>query len=386
MAGYFRRSLVVSLNLALLFSCAQAPNNPVLTKRHPSSGLLDGPPLEFGEQWSDDDKQNADEVMLIMRQKLIRDTGDARVMKRDAHPKHHGCTKASISINNAFLPQDLRVGLFEKNKTYESVIRFSNGSPDPKKPDKEGDARGMAVKIMGVPYKSYLEAIGHEEGDRVHDLVFMNSPNFFNNDTKSYVSLVKAAMGNPLRLAWFAITHPRAVGVLLKLNGMKVANPLDIDYHSALPYKLGPKSMRMAFKSCKVGKDEMPKKPMPNFLGERLAEYLAKEEGCFEFYVQPNEDLAKNPVEEPMQLWDEKKSPLIYVGKLTVDRQSGVRSEARQTLCENITFNPWRAPLSNRPLGAMNRVRLEVYVEQSQFRLDHSGAKPARPQSLKDVP
>jgi len=38
-----------------------------------------------------------------------------------------------------------------------------------------------------------------------------------------------------------------------------------------------------------------------------------------------------------------------------------------------MTFNPWRAPVENRPLGGVNRIRLEVYLNQSKLRHDHNG-------------
>ena len=49
----------------------------------------------------------------------------------------------------AGLPADLAVGLFAEARAYDAWVRFSNASPTPRS-DKIGDARGMAIKIVGV--------------------------------------------------------------------------------------------------------------------------------------------------------------------------------------------------------------------------------------------
>ena len=36
-------------------------------------------------------------------------------------------------------------------QSYKAWIRFSNGNKDHMKPDASGDARGMAIKLLGVP-------------------------------------------------------------------------------------------------------------------------------------------------------------------------------------------------------------------------------------------
>jgi hypothetical protein len=144
--------------------------------------------------------------------------------------------------------------------------------------------------------------------------------------------------------------------------------------------------MRMKFGACKTTKDEVAKKPHPDFLGIKLAETLAKEEACFNFYVQVNREPNKNDVEKPMSTWEERKSPYILVGRLLLPKQNDIRSEKRQEFCENISFNPWRSHPANRPLGKMNRVRLQVYSQQAQFRQQHNNANDPLPRSFSDVP
>lgn len=40
---------------------------------------------------------------------------------------------------------------FLPGKTYQAWIRFSNGSKDAQQADIKKDARGMAIKLLGVP-------------------------------------------------------------------------------------------------------------------------------------------------------------------------------------------------------------------------------------------
>ena len=74
---------------------------------------------------------------------------------RDAHPKHHGCVSGSFTVENN-VPGMMKHGIFSKPKSYPIWIRFSNGGTPPKE-DKEGDIRGMAIKLMGVEGEKLLE-------------------------------------------------------------------------------------------------------------------------------------------------------------------------------------------------------------------------------------
>ncbi len=359
------------LCLALLSACnEQAP-----TKREVASTSVNAkqPEVEQGEVWGAEEAQMMQSVAQIFHDTLIESTGSDEIMKRDAHPKHHGCVKSELTIDNKDLPKELRVGLFKENNTYAGLIRFSNGDPDFRKADIEKDIRGMAMKFFNVPSENYLQEIGVEEGSNVHDFVFMNADSFFIPNPKAYEKFMRSTQGRFGVLGYLAF-HWRTLGSILK-SRVKIANPLDIDFASATPYKLGPTSMKMKMVSCKENKDVIPVNPRHDFLGEALENTLEDQEGCFDFYVQPNTDPKTNDIENAMIEWDTTKSPMIHVGKLKVNKQSGFRIDEQMSYCENITFNPWRAPKENRPLGGVNRIRLEVYLNQSKLRHDYNEIK-----------
>src|SRR5262249_27374040 len=105
--------------------------------------------------------------------------------RRDAHPKAHGCVKAEFHVNDT-LPDYLKQGVFVPGKDYKAWIRFSNGDPNPDREDIKGDARGMAIKLVGVPGDKILE---QEKSEETQDFIMINYPQFFINNPESYVKL-----------------------------------------------------------------------------------------------------------------------------------------------------------------------------------------------------
>jgi len=378
--------LLLFLVATLLLSCG-GPNGT--RKTASADGVSEEqPPTEQGEVWSAKEMHSARLIREQFRNALNASTPEGEEMKRDAHPKHHGCVKAKLTIDNTKLKDEYKVGLYENNSSYNALIRFSNGDPNHKKADAKSDVRGMAVKLFDVPYTSYLEETGVDENLKVHDFVFMNSPEFFIKDPKHYGKFMDSVESGGLGVAFFAVgaffnPKDKFITILRKAFGMKVGNPLDIDYHSATPYKLGPTSSKMKFVSCKSNKEKVPKHAPDNFLRNRLAHYLDKQGTCFDFYLQPNNDKKKNDIENAQQKWKTRKSPFIKVGRLEVPQQSKKEIVAREQACQDMSFNPWRAPNENRPMGGVNRIRLEVYVKQAKMRQNYNDVEYPGPSEFK---
>src|SRR3954471_5415176 len=70
----------------------------------------------------------------------------ARPVRRAQHPKHHGCVDAEFIVEPD-LPPEFRYGVLSAARTYKAVVRFSSGA---KADDRQGDAHGMVVKLIGV--------------------------------------------------------------------------------------------------------------------------------------------------------------------------------------------------------------------------------------------
>ncbi len=56
------------------------------------------------------------------------------------------------------IPTQLAKGIFVPDKSYQAWIRFSNASNDASQADIEKDARGIAIKVLGVPGQKILES------------------------------------------------------------------------------------------------------------------------------------------------------------------------------------------------------------------------------------
>lgn len=296
---------------------------------------------------------------------------DKRPVRRDAHPKAHGCVRASFAVN-AELPVNLAQGAFVPGKTYDAWIRFSNGAADPARDDGKGDARGMAIKLMGVPGAKLLP----EERDAgTQDFIMINHPVFFIDDPQRYLTLVRrGSSSNPL----VRLTAPFALGlegalIARAVASKKIENPLHTRFWSMVPYRLGDDAHKQAVKfsarPCVAhANDRVPSDAGPNYLREAMAKTLATGEACFDFLIQTRQSAAME-VEDSKTEWKESGAPFIKVATITIPSQV-FDSAPQDAFCENLSFTPWHALPEHRPLGGVNRVRRIVYEQTSKLRHD----------------
>lgn len=344
-------------------------------ERAPSSEVPAGQPVtELGESWTPENDRQSEEIVKIFKVMLEEKMKTERVVHRDAHPKHHACVKAELEINPSKLPPELQAGLYSKPGKYNAWVRFSNGDPDANKPDIEGDIRGMAMKILNVP--------GSPTGNQ--DMVMINSDRFFSRDGKDYLELSKALTGGGVKLGWYLLKNPKNA-LIINSARVKVASSLWVNYFSAVPYKLGNRSMRFSVIPCAQNglfKDIPKGKPSANYIRERLESTLSQQDSCFDLYVQPNMEPEKNIIENPTFDWDKKKSPTISVGRIIIPKQMNITAKEQMNFCENISMDPWRSHPDNRPLGQINRIRKIVYPEISKFRHNANRTVVMEPKNL----
>lgn len=341
--------------------------------------------LMEGEQWGPQNDEQAQQIILASEQMLQQRTGGATLMKRDAHPKQHGCARAVVQMDSRALPKAYQVGIFTAPAEgapyteYQAWARFSNGSPGGKDaPDLDKDIRGFALKLMNVR--------GSDSGSQ--DFLLTTSSEFFSKNGKEYASFHRAlARGNWFFLPWL-VAHPQFAERLLKAR-VQIGNVLQADYFSTVPYRFGLNhSMRFSTRACTliVNRDHLPEKSdqLPNFLHTRLVQSLSGgATECFEFYVQPNEFPSVQPIEDPTVAWDEKISPLYRVGKIIFQAgQTDLDSENINSFCENLSFSPWHSFPETRPVGQINRIRRLVYTALSADRHDHNSLRQKEPQDF----
>src|SRR5664279_477175 len=358
--------------LVLLSACSEPAPKPNLGR---SVAAIAQPPIDLGEKWDANNEAQTVEILSTVTQMLSdRPQGDS-FMRRDAHPKHHGCVKAFVKIDSSLLPPELRVGVFSpvSRAEYAAWIRFSNGNPDgAKKPDIDKDIRGMAVKLMNVE--------GTSSGSQ--DFIMLTSKEFIARDAEDYLGLHRAMNGSKAMLAWHFITHVQDLGAVLR-GQIRAGNPLQLEYFSSVPYKLGPRSMKFKARSCALNPivDDIPSDPAPNYLRERLVDTLKARDACYEFLVQPNMDPVANDVEIANRAWDESQSPYIKVATINIPQQGEIDSSTQLNACENLSFDPWHARPETRPLGQINRMRLAIYPAISSFRHGYNHVPIVEPKS-----
>ena len=81
------------------------------------------------------------------------------------------------------------------------------------------------------------------------------------------------------------------------------------------------------------------------------------------FAVVPSRDTL--PVEDPRIDWEASGAQRILVARLEVERQD-LRSAERARVAESLAFTPWHTLEAHRPLGALNRARLELDRAQAE--------------------
>lgn len=321
---------------------------------------------DLEEKWTN-------EIIALIRRAIDqRFQKGLRPARRDAHAFDNGCVRAIFRVDPD-LPQDLQHGVFIPGREYSAWIRFSNGNSDLRSrwwPD----ARGMAIKLMGVPGAKLL---GDEQNTQ--DFVLISHPVFFVDDLERYKATLEAFLRggildqyviSPLKL------RGREIWLALIVNLRWITNPLFQQYWSMTPYRLGvDASRKLAVKYTakpRVGRKPTLLSRLTTFLAwhfslkEEMNDTLAGAEMWFDFYIQRYKD-NRTPIEDSKVEWTETVSKLEHVGKIIIPSQDVLLAE-QDHFCENLSFSPWHCLPEHRPLGLVNRVRKTVYLKISEHR------------------
>lgn len=308
----------------------------------------------------------------------IRKQYTTGIALRDAHPKAHGCVHAEFKINEK-LPKNLAQGVFIPGKTYQAWIRFSNGSRDATQADIKKDARGIAIKILGVPGTKLLTNEASTQ-----DFIMINHPVFFVNNPARYLSLMQDINSE----RFFKQLHlPLALGVKgtwIAFNSRnQISSPLHTRYWSMVPYQLGigqnSEAVKYSIQACSASKEAIPSAPNHDFLREALKNSLQKNDACMEFLIQPRTSNSLS-VEDSMTEWKEILAPFYKVATIRIPQQIFDTPEQNK-FCENLSFTPWHTLPEHKPLGAINRMRKVIYERISRVRHEMNSTQRIEPRS-----
>ncbi|WP_284312980.1 catalase family protein [Labrys miyagiensis] len=330
--------------------------------------------------------ESIDEFIVMISQVIGQhfDRGE-RPARRDAHAFDMGCVRASFVVESD-LPAELQHGVFSRpGKSYEAWIRFSNGNFFPTSP-RSPDARGMAIKLMGVEGQKIL----HDE-QFTQDFILINHPNFFVNDLKDYIEVLRKYLEGGFWKQWvlapLRLRSLRLIWIALRVNLTIASSPLARRYWSMTPYKFGDGSPPYAVKYTAI-----PELPIPGLL-QRIRNVLAagftpqramqamlsrNEDVRFNFYIQHFVDSHSTPIEDTSVEWREDVAPIHRVARIVIPRQD-IMSKERGEDCEDLSFSPWHSLPAHKPLGLINRVRKKVYLAISDRRHALNGVEPREP-------
>jgi len=335
---------------------------------------------QFGERaWPREQEATQSIAEAIAKKIESSYAAGERPARRDAHPKAHGCVRASFEVETSIAPE-LAHGMFQPGARYPAWIRFSNGASDPARPDGASDARGMAIKLMGVPGPK----LAADERD-TQDFILIDHPVFFVDDPLRYAAFFQRLnSSNPLvRLAAPLALGIRGVLIAREIAASQIANPLFERYFTMVPYQLGVDASKQAVKYSARPCHPRENSPDPDaardpsFLRKAMRGALEQGDACFEFLVQPRTNPSMS-VERSMTEWSESEAPFQRVATLTIPQQVFDRP-AQDEFCENLSFSPWHARTDQRPLGGVNRVRKVVYDTISGVRHQLNGVRRREP-------
>lgn len=304
--------------------------------------------------------------------------------QRDAHAKPHGCVKALFEVPR--IGREFAHGLFAMPGTYEAWIRLSNGTV-PSLPDTKSDARGMAIKVMGVKGKQLLDP---RLSGPTQDFLMVNSPAFFIRSMESYVELERFQAANTPFKYFFAGYSPnpfkwRMRELYLGLSSRKKAagTPLDDQYYSMSAYRLGPHEIKFSAKACQDVREPGVDRSNPNFLRDAMKAQLRRGDACYQFMVQVRDPDARMPIEDTTVRWSETRSPFVPVARIYIPPQD-FDTPAQNAMCEGLSFNPWHGLEAHQPLGKINELRRELYLHTAAFRQSRNGIPHKEPSSWCD--
>jgi catalase len=379
---------VLLSSLVFVTACSAPQDSAVANTNLSGSQLAPASDIEFdaelGESpWPEEGATTLAITESIQQTIKSRYANDLPAL-RHVHSKAHGCVLADFQVNKT-LQSEHQQGIFQPGASYKAWIRFSNGDSDATREDKEGDGRGMAIKLMGVSGEKLLPDESHTQ-----DFVMINHPVFFINDPQKYLSLIESLSSSNMLAR---LSAPFALGIegsiiAAKINGKKIRNPLYTRYWSMVPYQLGTGSNRRAMKYSAKPCNQLDNTPQsdqlqdPNYLRTAMKNHLDTDNACFDFLIQTRDTRTAAgsalSVEMATNEWEESAAPFFKVATITIPKQDFDKPEQHK-FCENLSYTPWHSVFEHRPLGGVNRIRKVVYTSTANLRRSMNAVTPTEP-------
>jgi len=310
-----------------------------------------------------DEERLIKDMKVILQEKMSTDY-PAGQTKRDAHPKNLACLQAEFIVEPN-IPAELKKGIFEFSGTHPAWIRISSSSGKIQS-DKVKDLRGFAIKIMGVKGERFQT---QNEEKETQDFILISHPTMPLGTVKLFHEAVYYSIKwSPLVfLSRLVVSGKFHLITELRKARQNQTSPLDIRYWSTTPYLCGSDySVKYSIVPTSRLKSSLPPRLTDHYLTENMEKHLAANEASFDFMIQVQKDPGRMPVEDAGVEWSEKESPFIKVATIRIPPQA-FRTKEREELAEDLSFSPAHSLIEHRPIGGINRARVEIYRHLSAF-------------------
>ncbi len=352
------------------------------------------------------------EVKQPDEDRLIRETLDSfarmgqkvfdkhRHAMRGAHAKGHGGLKGELKIYDN-LPEVLAQGLFREPRTYPVMIRFST-APGDIMPDGVSAFRGMAIKVIGVEGSKQLSA---EPDALTQDFLMINRPVFPSGNVARYLNeqllqekVVVSAPEEAQQLLTTALRTVNAVtekvGIDLYPTALGITLPeshiLGETYYTTAALRYGDYLAKVSAAPVSASLQSLIGKTVetndPSALRDLVVDFFRQHPAEYELRAQLCTNLETMPIEDASVEWSEQESPYQAIAKITIPIQEAYSPARRVYVDEVLSFNAWHCIAEHRPLGSIQRVRMQVYEASSRYRHEMNQQPKGEPRSIEEMP
>lgn len=344
--------------------------------------------------------------------KLVRETLDSvarmgqkvfdkhRHAMRGAHAKGHGGLKGELRIYDN-LPAPLAQGLFREPRTYPVMIRFST-APGDIMPDGVSSFRGLAIKVIGVEGSKLLEA---EPDALTQDFLMINHPVFPAGNVARYLNeqllQEKVVVSTPEEAQQLLTTALRTVNAVTKKVGIDLyptalgitlpsTHVLGETYYTTAALRYGDYIAKLSAVPVSASLQPLVGKTVvtnnSSSLRDLVVQFFSQHAAEYELRAQLCTNLKTMPIEDASVEWSEQESPYQAIAKLIIPVQEAYSPARRVYVDEVLSFNAWHCIAEHRPLGSIQRVRMQVYEASSRYRHEMNQQPKIEPRSIEEMP
>ena len=289
---------------------------------------------------------------------------------RATHAKSHGILRGTLTVHDD-LPPELAQGLFATPASHDVVARIATetGQLDD---DRAPNARGFALKVFDVDGET-MHPSGTEH--RVHDVLFNTLPVLPPGTARTFTELTEIRerhFSEPEKIDEEVARRPDAeeLGAFGRLANI---HPLAHAYYTQGAFRYGDYVAKIALypgtdEQTALADREIRDDDSRSILRDLLDEWVTVRGAVFDVRVQLRTDAGAMPVEDAAVDWPQDLSPYRSVGTLTFEPQEAYSAPRRVFADDRLAFRPWNGLAAHRPLGSVNRLRKQAYVELGEQR------------------